>query len=427
MYNSLLSIIIILFLTLPVYNQILPENISNRLFYPSVTSSKADSYMGEHFSIQIDHKLDSIIAIGLSGEQLKSVYTYDGDKVVKAEKGYFVDGSWMLDDRILLTYNEQGQILENKMQSLQYDSVWIDYWRNSYEYNEANKLTSTVIQTYIDGEWENASRTLVTYPNDFEERLVQYFNLGEWIDRTLFYNYISNNGNIDSTFIFQRGDTTWNNYLRWYRHYNEFNKWDYVIAQQWFSSTWTNQASMEGVYDGNGNITKMNYYDWSNQFEELKSRLIYSYDNEGNLIEVFNEFKTVDGWFPAQMDPILINVTEDYAEGYLFNRVKLYYSPINSVKNDRVYTDFTLSQNYPNPFNPTTTIKFTVANVGTTHELSLRVYDILGREIQTLLNKPMQLGSYEVEFNGSNLTSGVYFYVLETGGNRLTKKMLLVK
>lgn len=89
--------------------------------------------------------------------------------------------------------------------------------------------------------------------------------------------------------------------------------------------------------------------------------------------------------------------------------------------------EITLSQNYPNPFNPTTTIKFTVPNVGTTHELSLRVYDILGREIKTLLHKPMQPGSYEVEFDGNNLTSGVYFYVLETGGKRLSRKMVLLK
>lgn len=101
-------------------------------------------------------KIDSLIAIGLSGEQLKSVYTYDGDKVVKAEKGYSVDGDWKLDDRVLLTYNEQGQILESKIQSLQYDSVWIDYLRQSYEYNEANKLTSYVIQWYTDGNWLNA-------------------------------------------------------------------------------------------------------------------------------------------------------------------------------------------------------------------------------------------------------------------------------
>ncbi|WKZ69659.1 MAG: T9SS type A sorting domain-containing protein [Melioribacteraceae bacterium] len=89
--------------------------------------------------------------------------------------------------------------------------------------------------------------------------------------------------------------------------------------------------------------------------------------------------------------------------------------------------EITLSQNYPNPFNPSTTIKFTVPNVGTTHELSLRVYDILGREIKTLLNKPMQPGTYEIEFDGGNFTSGVYFYVLETGGKRLSRKMVLLK
>ncbi|MCZ7603811.1 MAG: T9SS type A sorting domain-containing protein [Melioribacteraceae bacterium] len=104
------------------------------------------------------------------------------------------------------------------------------------------------------------------------------------------------------------------------------------------------------------------------------------------------------------------------------------YGTKTSVKeNNDILNKFTLSQNYPNPFNPTTTIKFSVPNVGTSRDLSLRVYDMLGREIQTLLNKPMQPGSYEIEFDGSNLTSGVYFYVLETGGKTLSKKMVLIK
>lgn len=87
---------------------------------------------------------------------------------------------------------------------------------------------------------------------------------------------------------------------------------------------------------------------------------------------------------------------------------------------------FELSQNYPNPFNPTTTIRFSIP-VGTYGHTSLRVYDVLGREVRTLVNENLQAGSYETTFDGSGLASGVYFYRLQAGEFVSTKKLLLLK
>ncbi|MBI3587278.1 MAG: T9SS type A sorting domain-containing protein [Ignavibacteriales bacterium] len=81
-------------------------------------------------------------------------------------------------------------------------------------------------------------------------------------------------------------------------------------------------------------------------------------------------------------------------------------------------------QNYPNPFNPTTVIHFTLPQSGV---VSLKVFDMLGREVATLLNEYRNAGSYQVSFNGSSVTSGVYFYKLEANGRSLIQKMMLVK
>ena len=85
---------------------------------------------------------------------------------------------------------------------------------------------------------------------------------------------------------------------------------------------------------------------------------------------------------------------------------------------------FTLHQNYPNPFNPTTSIRFDVAN---TANVSLRVFDTLGREVATLVNGQMQAGSHSVSFDASTLTSGVYMYRLSNGVDSQTRTMLLMK
>jgi hypothetical protein len=85
----------------------------------------------------------------------------------------------------------------------------------------------------------------------------------------------------------------------------------------------------------------------------------------------------------------------------------------------------TLRQNYPNPFNPTTTIEFTLPADG---RVTLKVYDITGREVATLVDKDVKAGVYQqAVFNASRFSSGVYFAVLRSGGKQLMKKMLLVK
>ena len=87
---------------------------------------------------------------------------------------------------------------------------------------------------------------------------------------------------------------------------------------------------------------------------------------------------------------------------------------------------FNLHQNYPNPFNPVTKIKFDISKA-TVGQTFLSVYDIQGRKIATLLNEQLQPGTYEVTFDGSQLTSGIYFYQLKTENFLQTKKLILLK
>jgi hypothetical protein len=86
--------------------------------------------------------------------------------------------------------------------------------------------------------------------------------------------------------------------------------------------------------------------------------------------------------------------------------------------------EFLLFQNYPNPFNPETNIKFRISESGF---VTLKVFDILGREVITLVNEEKPAGNYEVEFYASSLASGIYFYKLQAGGLSLVKKMILAK
>ncbi|NWG28709.1 MAG: T9SS type A sorting domain-containing protein [Ignavibacteriaceae bacterium] len=95
---------------------------------------------------------------------------------------------------------------------------------------------------------------------------------------------------------------------------------------------------------------------------------------------------------------------------------------VNPNSNELI--EYSLSQNYPNPFNPTTTIDYSIKLAG---DVTLKVYDILGTEVASLVNEVKEPGNYSVEFNAANLPSGIYVYRLTTGNFVDTKKLILLK
>ncbi|MBU1680401.1 MAG: T9SS type A sorting domain-containing protein [Bacteroidetes bacterium] len=121
--------------------------------------------------------------------------------------------------------------------------------------------------------------------------------------------------------------------------------------------------------------------------------------------------------------------------GARFDLVKVFrIGRVTTLEKQEQYPEsFELHQNYPNPFNPTTTIKYTIANPPLSNErageglITLPVYDILGKKIQTLVNESKPPGNYKIEFNAAGLPSGVYFYRLETEYFNAVKKMLLLR
>ncbi len=100
------------------------------------------------------------------------------------------------------------------------------------------------------------------------------------------------------------------------------------------------------------------------------------------------------------------------------------YNPIGIINISSVAKDFSLSQNYPNPFNPVTQIKFSVAKAS---NVEIKVYDILGNVVSTLVNENLKQGEYKTDFNASGLSTGIYFYTIKAGEFTATKRMMLIK
>jgi uncharacterized delta-60 repeat protein len=146
---------------------------------------------------------------------------------------------------------------------------------------------------------------------------------------------------------------------------------------------------------------------------------VQTYNGPGNDIDIARSI-AVDGLGNVYVSG------ESTGNGTGLDYATIKYSQLVGITpvSNQIPKDFSLSQNYPNPFNPTTNIKFDVVGAG---DVKIVVYDVMGREVQTLVNEKLQPGTYEAAFDGSQLTSGVYFYKITAGDFSETKKMLMIK
>ena len=111
-------------------------------------------------------------------------------------------------------------------------------------------------------------------------------------------------------------------------------------------------------------------------------------------------------------------------EGIILRTINGGVTSNENAKNNFVVKEFNLEQNYPNPFNPSTKIRYSIPEYSF---VTLKVFNLLGEEIETLVNAEQSVGIYEATFDASNLSSGIYFYTLKTDNASFTKKMILVR
>ena len=142
-------------------------------------------------------------------------------------------------------------------------------------------------------------------------------------------------------------------------------------------------------------------------------------DEELFTIHIVMQADSIPGSTVNSAPPMPVGVTAQY---FHFSSEVVILPP--SVGDEGKLNSFNLEQNYPNPFNPITTIKYSVP---TASFVQLMVYDVLGNEIATLVNQEKSAGNYEVEFNASQIPSGVYFYSLNAGRYTQARKMSLLK
>lgn len=168
--------------------------------------------------------------------------------------------------------------------------------------------------------------------------------------------------------------------------------------------------------------SKSDAYISSGQFHSTESNSIWKTFDDGETWRKYCEAPVQERILSLFIDENDVLYCATDPSGYFFKIDTK--GNILDVENQNLELVFSLSNNYPNPFNPTTTIEYNVPKNG---QVNLSVYNSLGQRVETLVNGNKQTGKYNVVFNASNLSSGVYFYRIEAGNYSDVKKMLLLK
>ncbi|HTY12478.1 MAG TPA: T9SS type A sorting domain-containing protein [Bacteroidota bacterium] len=167
---------------------------------------------------------------------------------------------------------------------------------------------------------------------------------------------------------------------------------------------------------------------WANSQSGMGIRpYVYALDDPPTWTGVSNTWAATQGYpVPENLRYSNTSLQSAGSDGKALGDLNWFPEQLTAVKEapSTVPMAFSLSQNYPNPFNPASKIEFTIQSSGYT---TLKVYDVLGREVATLVNEVKAPGSYTATFDGSKLSSGIYFYTLRAGSFTATKKMLLLK
>jgi len=225
--------------------------------------------------------------------------------------------------------------------------------------------------------------------------------------------------------------------------YSEIGTWHTSVAQAYGSSSRYAYLTPGGGAQASfyTSLKKSGYYDVNfivpqtvNSADKALYELIvdgvirdsvYVNQNEGS-----GEWRTIGRYFIPANVPVILKVIDsgESTSGPVIRadavKIQLYRETTSVNNNEQLPDEFVLYQNYPNPFNPTTKIKYSIPSA---QRVRLVVYDILGNEIAVLINEEQHSGAYEITFDGSSLSSGIYFYKLTAGSFSDTKKLILIK
>ncbi len=337
-------------------------------------------------------------------------YTYDGSgRELTDQCENYTNGAWSIDWQDSVAYDSKGNELSDAFLGYSHGIV-TDGFRTVNTFDDGNKELTSIFESLVNGVWQVSSQDTYTYDeNGYPSTdTTEAYTGGKWVLSEVYSQTHDAHGNPLTTQRENFKNDSLTDATKTIYTYNGFNE-ELTENGSSLDTVWTDDYSVNYTYDEYGNALHGKFAFLSPTFE-----IITFIDTDEGDIELYDV-----GMLTMYYDG---GVNSMYCNG---NAVDISYISITGVPstNGEAYS-FSLGQNFPNPFNPTTVISY---QLPTNTLVTLKVYDILGRLVKTLVEEQQALGNHSVTFNAINLSSGVYFYRFTAGSYVNTKKLMLLK
>lgn len=332
---------------------------------------------------------------------------------------------WVNSDKSIYSYSEDRLLITEEVYSFQ-DGNWMHFGNFNYSYIESGKLTS-IVNTNTNGEVNYG--TYLFYNQEGRLDSVKYEEEGI-INEVTELVYHSNDS---ITFIFDGVPDTLS-----YLVFKDGNLHEVYVYEDYIDRYIYYDIDMDGYIRQISDVFYFvdiyndEFYSEETGFEPY-SRVTHQKEN-GLVIQQLEEYYDNENkiWDPEYRTNYIYDgstIIESKVSYYFQSwndEYRSFYSYDNTVSNEREENieSFVLHQNYPNPFNPSTTISF---NLESSANIRLTVYNILGKKVSEIYTGTKSSGSHQINFDGSSLPSGIYYYELITENFRQTKSMVLLK
>lgn len=350
-------------------------------------------------------------------------YTYENGRIKSYTPEYWLDWKWNHDVTLMYYYDSDGRISKIVYEPYgEYIGGGFQI-RYSYEGDSLYMRITEISEAWEDSAWVPDERCIYTYVNSRisshslelldndvlkinNKTDYKYDNLGHLIEKQLVRYFSSSIDTIRDFYTYNVNGLLTSRLSRVYRNntstdveretfsYNQNQNPDYWLFEEFFDGKWTNIYSWKRTYNNDNKLAVIESFLWKNNaWIPNKDRYYIDFGNNSDTDFLGSKIEFVDFW-----------------------------TGIND--NLQAAKEFRLDQNFPNPFNPLTHISYSIANAG---HVQLKVFDVLGKEVTTLVDRFENAGEHRTEFNAAALSSGVYFYRITSGSYSAIKKMVLIK
>lgn len=371
------------------------------------------------------------------------IYSFTGENMVGElwQDWDPVNSVWINTDKWTNEFDAAGNITSMIYQYWE-NNAWQNYWYDMFKYDENGNEIEFISTQWNGSEWINSFRVTSVFDENgnLTERLGQQWDITNGWVINVFKTMISydESGRMIEEQMQDYLNGNWVTTLRISHGYDENNNRIESLTQEFNGETLVDVFKESLLYNAQNKVIELFYLDWNVQSSIWQNnwRELMSYDAQGNQTEHISQEGNGDSWLNYAKDVLSFNEHNHLVTvtGYGWENGNWvtywkgnfeYVAATGIIEEAVTLNQWRLEDNYPNPFNPSTTISYQLA---LDSQVDLSIYNLLGQRVSTLVSQKQPAGTYNVEWNASDLPSGVYFYQLQTGSGFVqSKKLVLLK